>query len=259
LRPSNKPARDQGLVPPRHWSWFALCADDDQTTNTVISIHEAPNYETPSGGIDEKIWQSRELKSMRVNTIAVLEQLSQKGMEKYKERFFLLKGIREPTRTDRLRRTTTTVLPEKQTETAATNLFYYLFEDYSAVMPVLDNSDRVVKDLTRRVLERPRGDSLDTDDVIPALYKLGKDLRQLHHLFTSYKNLFESILKRPPPDEATEGRVVKLEGQARDRFQRLSDRNQLLVLNTIKEYIDEKTELSNTVSVSLCVQLLPPS
>jgi len=186
---------------------------------------------------------------MRTNTIAVLEQLSSRGIAKYSERFFLLKGVREePAKPDRLRRTTTTVLPEKVTETAATNLFYYLFEDYSAVMPVLDNSRRMVKDLTRRVLHSPKkGDSLDIG-VVPALHKLGQDLRQLHHLFTSYKNLFESILKRPSPDEAAETRIVKLEGQARDRFQRLSDRNQLLMLNTIKEYIDEKTELSSTVS-----------
>ena len=41
---------------------------------------------------------------------------------------------------------------------------------------------------------------------------------------------------------------IKLEQQAYDRFRRLGDRLQLLMLNTIQECLDEGKELSTTVS-----------
>ncbi|OIW34513.1 hypothetical protein CONLIGDRAFT_675485 [Coniochaeta ligniaria NRRL 30616] len=239
VRPTVGDKPDQSLIPPRHWSWLALCADDHKITDTVISIHEAPNYES-----DDATWQAKELLNMRRNTIAVLEQLSDIGIKKYNGDIFLLKAIREAEKQDSSKRSITMVPPDKVIETAASNLFYYLFEDYQAVMPVLKNSGDMIKDLTRRVLGSARkGDNWDTADVIPALHKLGRDLRQLQHLFESYKNLFESILKPPDLEDA---RIVKLEGQARDRFKRLKDRLQLLMLNTIREYIDEKNELSST-------------
>lgn len=248
VRPKIKNVRDSRLVPPRHWSWLALCADDNKVTNTVISIHEAPNYDVPPKGADEVTWQAKELLQMRRNTIAVLEQLSYRGVEKYDGDIFQLKAIREAEKKDSSTRSTTMVAPDKIIETAASNLFYYLFEDYQAVMPVLDNSSHMIKDLTNRVLSSAKkGDNSDTADVIPKLHKLGRDLRQLQHLCESYKNLFESILKPPDLEDA---RIVKLEGQARDRFNRLKDRLQLLMLNTIGEYIDEKKELSTTVSLS---------
>lgn len=185
---------------------------------------------------------------MRSNTIAVLEQLSKIGLSKYNGDIFQLKAIREAEKRDSSKRSTTMVTPDKITETAASNLFYYLFEDYHPVMPVLSNSGSMIQDLSRRVLgSAKKGANSDTADVIPALHELGRDLRQLQHLFESYKNLLESILK---PPELEDARVVKLEGQARDRFYRLKDRLQLLVLNTIREYIDEKKELSSTVSRS---------
>lgn len=85
-------------------------------------------------------------------------------------------------------------------------------------------------------------------NLIPKLHKLGKDLRLLQHLFRSYKTLIERILAPPDTDNLER---IKLDQQARDRFRRLKDRLQLLMLNTIEEYLKEKTELSNTVSSSL--------
>ncbi|KAH8905140.1 hypothetical protein BR93DRAFT_960246 [Coniochaeta sp. PMI_546] len=244
VRPKVKNVRDSRLVPPRHWSWLALCADDNKVTNTVISIHEAPNYDVPPKGADEATWQAKELLEIRRNTIAVLEQLSYRGVEKYDGDIFQLKAIREAEKKDSSTRSPTMIAPDKIIETAASNLFYYLFEDYQAAMPVLNDSGHMIKDLTNRVLSSAKkGDNSDTADVIPKLHKLGRDLRQLQHLFESYKNLFESILK---PPELEDARIVKLEGQARDRFNRLKDRLQLLMLNTIGEYIDEKKELSTT-------------
>ncbi|KAB5579924.1 hypothetical protein GE09DRAFT_1080230 [Coniochaeta sp. 2T2.1] len=247
-KPEDKTGHDaklSELVPPHHWAWYALCADD-QKTNTVVSIHEAPNYSRPPKGVDPADYQSDELENIRKNTVAVLEQLSFIGSSKYTHNLFQLKSIREPHKIDTSERSSTMVPPENATETAASNLFYYLFEDYSAVAPVLNNSGQMLKNLSDRVLGNvKKGESRDTSTVIQELHELGKGLRQLDHLFKSYKNLFETIRKSPPL-EPTESREVKLERQARDRFKRLIDRLQLLMLNTINEYLDEKKELSNT-------------
>lgn len=86
-------------------------------------------------------------------------------------------------------------------------------------------------------------------NIIPQLHDLGKDLRLLKHLFESYKALIQTILA--PPDTDVSERV-QLEQQSRDRFRRLGDRLQLLMLNTIGEYLDEKSELSSTVSPHCC-------
>lgn len=199
--------------------------------------------------MDTATWQERELQSMRTNTIAVLEQLSNIGIEKYNRNLFSLKSIREREKADTSVRSSTAINEDAITETAASNLFYYLFEDYSPVIPVLSNSRRILRGISRRILNSgKKGDKSDTSTVIQELHELGKDLRQLHHLFSSYKNLFQGIIAQPKNAEVAKRRVVQLEGQAVDRFDRLIDRLQLLMLNTIKEYIDEKTELSSTVS-----------
>lgn len=248
VRPVNGDLPDAGLVPPRHWAWFALCADHEKP-NTVVSIQEAPNFEPATNGMDTATWQERELQSMRTNTIAVLEQLSNIGIEKYNRNLFSLKSIREREKADTSVRSSTAINEDAITETAASNLFYYLFEDYSPVIPVLSNSRRILRGISRRILNSgKKGDKSDTSTVIQELHELGKDLRQLHHLFSSYKNLFQGIIAQPKNAEVAKRRVVQLEGQAVDRFDRLIDRLQLLMLNTIKEYIDEKTELSSTVS-----------
>lgn len=249
VRPSEGDVPGAGLVPPHHWAWYALCSDA-QTTNTVISVQEAPNYSTPPKGVPREEFQAAELRNMRNNTIAVLEQLSDIGISKHNGNLFLLKAIRESEKADSSERSPTSVPSNKVTEVAASNLFYYLFEDYSA-MPVLDNSKRILEDITRRILSSPKtGDIAAMSNVVRELHKLGKDLRQLHHLFASYKNLFAAIIAQPGID-AAETRVVKLEWQALDRFKRLIDRLQLLMLDTIQEYIDEKKELSDTVRVPL--------
>lgn len=92
-------------------------------------------------------------------------------------------------------------------------------------------------------------------DIIPALHALSKDLRQLLHLFEGYKTIIYRI-SRPrtvtqqldaPSEPLRLSGQVKISQSARNRFERLGDRLQLLMLNTIREYLDEQSALSTTV------------
>lgn len=104
----------------------------------------------------------------------------------------------------------------------------------------------------------------DNSYIIKHLYAQSKDLRQLKHLFESYENLIKRIMALGT-DTATEdkdlsalaistdslpggspARGVKLSQKAFDRFDRLSVRMRLLMLDTIDEYLEEKASLSNT-------------
>ncbi len=112
----------------------------------------------------------------------------------------------------------------------------------------------------------------DTSDVITRLYTLNRELRQLHQLFTSLKTLVARIIDdkgvppmtnedepsyaksatepsepQPQPQPQLEPRLFK---KARDRFERLRDRLQNLMLDTIDDYLKETESLQHTVSLS---------
>ncbi|KAL1866982.1 hypothetical protein VTK73DRAFT_4421 [Phialemonium thermophilum] len=245
------------LVPPRHWAWLVLGMSGDRT-DTVISIHEAPNFETPPRSMPEKDrdeWRARELRSMRQNTVRVLTQLSRIGIDQHKDSAALsLKAIREPLwlvqqqqPAPGSRRSSTYVAEGRVAEVGASNLFYYLFEDDLAAGAVLLRSEMRLRDLTKRVLRSSHLKENKTADtkIIPELHKFGQDLRLMQHLFESYKILVQTILDPDSGDAETVERV-KIEQQARDRFRRLRSRLQLILLDKIKECLDEKTELSST-------------
>ena len=100
------------------------------------------------------------------------------------------------------------------------------------------------------------------------MHAFGKDLRQLKHLFESYQNIVKKVLSTPKSNpgslqtasEAGErsssgtllsninhGKIALTES-ALNRFERLDDRLQLLLLNTIDEYLDDIAALNQTVS-----------
>ena len=82
---------------------------------------------------------------------------------------------------------------------------------------------------------------------------LNKELRQLQHLFASYEKMIGRVLaeKSIPFDSTsaapTDGAVEQLSKKARDRFERLRDQLESLMLATIQDYLDEKDSLQNTV------------
>lgn len=89
-------------------------------------------------------------------------------------------------------------------------------------------------------------------EIIPTLHYLSKDLREFKHLFENYKNLIDKIEKaaRPEPHvgvKPTVDRQVFLTYSALSRFDRLRDRLQYLMLNTIEGYVEEIAALSTTV------------
>jgi hypothetical protein len=109
-------------------------------------------------------------------------------------------------------------------------------------------------------------------EIIPRLHVLGSQIRSFHHIYEGYKNLIQRMLV--PPDSAVtnangsetpysmsrsmsiaahhpsiekEAHVV-ISRSARARFERLSDRLQLLILSQTEEFLTEKDALMNTVS-----------
>lgn len=111
-----------------------------------------------------------------------------------------------------------------------------------------------------------------TSEIIPELHDLSKELRKLKHLFENYKNLIHKVmattrldadtnqkfpltregtqtsLQISRADLASEDRRVILTKSALERFDRLADRLQWLMLNTIQGHLDEINALSDTVS-----------
>lgn len=109
-----------------------------------------------------------------------------------------------------------------------------------------------------------RNKDRDTSDIIKKLYARSKDLRQLKHLFESYEKLIKGIMELGTDTNSDDkdmaamssstgnlpasghARGVKLSQKAFDRFDRLNVRLRLLMLDTIDEYLEEKSSLSGT-------------
>lgn len=66
-------------------------------------------------------------------------------------------------------------------------------------------------------------------------------------MYKSYKNLIERILKYKTGTVSQSGKRVSVALTASERFERLGDRIELLVLSSVDEAIAEKDALLNTV------------
>ncbi|KAH8788445.1 hypothetical protein F5883DRAFT_5394 [Diaporthe sp. PMI_573] len=252
------------LVPPKHWAWYILTSD-----HTVISIQESPVYlEIPKGiKVDQPKLRMEELQSMRKNTRALLSQLSAIGIIEYLRKISSQKGVRSDLKPRAERGSVpaarTTVKESEADVDGSANLFFYLFEDYSAGISILKDSSMTLSRLTDEVLQLTGRHNKDRDSsyIIKILYARSKDLRQLKHLFESYEKLFTGIMDLGTETggedrdavntsganvNGTPARGVKLSQKAYDRFARLNDRLKLLMLDTIDEYLEEKSSLSNT-------------
>jgi hypothetical protein len=102
----------------------------------------------------------------------------------------------------------------------------------------LDNSNKLQDQKHQKELNK---------HIIPELYTIGKQLRTNQHLYKSYKNIIERILKYKEGTMSQSGKRVAVALTASERFERLGDRIELLVLSSIDEAIAEKDALMNTV------------
>lgn len=78
---------------------------------------------------------------------------------------------------------------------------------------------------------------------------LGKQLRSNKRLYQSYKNIIKRILKYKFSIVSQSSNRIAVGLTASERFERLSDRIELLVLSTIDDTIAERDALHNTVRV----------
>jgi hypothetical protein len=92
-------------------------------------------------------------------------------------------------------------------------------------------------------------------NIIPELYTIAKLLRTNQHLYKSYKNIIERILKYKIGTVSQAGKRVAVALTASERFERLGDRIELLVLSSIDEAIAEKDALLNTVCSQIKIPL----
>ncbi|OBT90991.1 hypothetical protein VE02_00210 [Pseudogymnoascus sp. 03VT05] len=219
---------DSGIIEPeRLWSWLVLCHDA-----IVISFHEAPR---PKGEV------SKYIETVRKNTLSVLSQLSTIGSADGVE----LISLRQPADSK-----DTSELTGAE---GASNLFYYLFDDWTATYTLLMVLQGNIEKLRQKImagLGENQPDAL-AKEIIPKLYEVGKLLRSNQHLFSGYENLISRILKyeedkeREPSNGRTDERVSVVQ-TARHRFERLRDNIKFLVLNYVDEAIGEIDGLQTT-------------
>ncbi|TEY68285.1 hypothetical protein BOTCAL_0121g00120 [Botryotinia calthae] len=223
-------------VPCRLWSWLILCDD-----NTVIALHEDTGPIEPT---------KKDLKSLRGNTLSVLGQLSKSGHEAADP--ISMQSVRQVLDLN-------TAQANSGTE-GASNLFYYLFDDWRAVYKTVAFFRRSLKELETSIFEDMTRKSNKGPDIriIPHLHFLSKRIRRMQHLYNGYHNLITRILK--PKNSSTweadtpdgsfmtqSGRNgVKLAASASQRFERLGDRLKLLILSETGELLAEKDALSTT-------------
>ncbi|KAI1400337.1 hypothetical protein F4819DRAFT_461672 [Hypoxylon fuscum] len=243
------------IMPPKHWQWLALC-----NNHTVLSIHEKPSFEPVPEKENKQHWHDVEFKSMRAHTLDVVLQLSLRGFELYKSNPLAQISIRQslsklPASQPELDRNQsgTSFFSNSEMGTLAnegtSNLFYYLFEDYVAAGP-LKAAEQELDEMTHKILDSTRRKKVSkSSEIIPTLHYLSKDLREFKHLFENYKNLISKIMAVGKPGEklysGLDSRVF-LTNSALSRFDRLGDRLQYLMLNTIEGYLEEIAALSTT-------------
>ncbi|RYP46700.1 hypothetical protein DL768_007133 [Monosporascus sp. mg162] len=250
---------------------------DHTDRDTVLSFHEEPTIEPAPPEVNAEKWRLDNLRSMRSNMLNVLKQLSQQGYDEYKTNPLTQSSVRKALQAKMQRTRVRPELPRDRpeppkelVEEGASNLFYYLFEDYTAAGPFQAARD-TLNELVGLLSLEDRKMKHKTSEIIPRLHDLSKELRELRHLFENYKNLIKKIMVTTKPEGATgeyawnvarslsnlsnltpamdtpiEEPRVKLTKSAMDRFDRLADRLQWLMLNTIQGHLEEITALSDT-------------
>jgi hypothetical protein len=90
--------------------------------------------------------------------------------------------------------------------------------------------------------------------IIPKLHVLGRQVRQMQHVYKGYKNLCNQVINPKTTTTQgslnTNGSLVVISQSASQRFERLSDRIEILILSEMEEFTAEKESLISTVLAS---------
>ncbi|KFY04101.1 hypothetical protein O988_00978 [Pseudogymnoascus sp. VKM F-3808] len=217
--------RPSGIEPERLWSWLVLCDDA-----TVISFHEALG----SKGEDLEY-----LQTVRKHTLSVLSQLSKIGF--YAADGVELISLRQPESAN--------INVELTGVEGASNLFYYLFDDWTATYTLLRVIQGSLEKLRKKIMAGLNQPDALANEIIPKLYEAGKLLRSNQHLFKGYENLISRILEYKEGKAASFGRTdesISVAHTACHRFERLRDNIKFVVINYVDEAIGEIDGLHNT-------------
>lgn len=147
-------------------------------------------------------------------------------------------------------------------------LLYYLFDDWQTVFTTVTLYSERLRQFDQAILFDMWKKSYQTPDVeiIPRLHRLGRHGRQLSHLYSGYKSLIQGILDpkvisiyTPNTRSSTDlssmnghsmsghHTGVMLAKSASQRFERLSGRLELLIIEQMKESLAERDALVQTV------------
>lgn len=219
----------------RLWSWLVLCDD-----NTVLSLHEDP------GPVND----TEALKSIRGNTLSVLSQLSRHGHRSADPTS--MQTVRQALELDDAAQVSIG-------NEGSSNLFYYLFDDWRAVYSTIAAYRARLAKLEQDILADMSRKSNKTPNIkiIPRLHILGRQIRLMQGLYEGYKNLIQRIMETKSTQSAVHGmtssrslsgfeighRRVAFAPSAIQRFERLGDRLQLLILSGTQEFLAEKDAL----------------
>jgi len=220
----------------RLWCWMVMCDD-----NTILTLHE------DTGSVSNV----EDLKSMRGNTLSVFCQVSKHGHLSA-----------NPISMQTVRQALEQEPPGADTHPGvegASNLFYYLFDDWGAVYATINAYGHRLKVLQTSILHdlTRRSGTAPNIEIIPRLHILGQQIRQMQHLYEGYQNLIDRLLESKSlvasghsmsgaVTSLARARSVLLAATARQRFERLRDRLQLLVLSEFQEFLTEKDALIST-------------
>lgn len=210
----------------RTWAWFILCHD-----STVISFHEKLYN---NGG---------SMKPMRHHMLSVLKQLSEQGRAK-------AVGIEKIG----LRYVIGSAPPSSMSGSeGASNLFYYLFDNWASTLKLLQARKAELKALRQKIMAGldETADEMPAHEILPGLSIIEKHLRSNQHLYKGYENLVTRILKYDEKSNDTGAPnhthdLIRVSHSACNRFERLQDHINYLVLNYLDEAIGESESLSTT-------------
>lgn len=123
------------------------------SADTVLSFHEQPAIETAPSPEEQRQWDVDNLKSMRANMLSVLSQISTHDSSKRDKQpnpltqSSIRKALQalEAKKAKRSRPIPPKDLTQILAQEGASNLFYYLFEDYAAASPFQEARDTLAE------------------------------------------------------------------------------------------------------------------